>query len=316
MKANFGEVSFLRLSKLFTSLVAVASLFGLLDGYSLYFELLVHFRFQYLMLALLLMLIFLLNKKLLWAVFAVSIAILNGVFIAPIYFNESKQHCQLVGFEFKVFHSNVNSSNTNADTLLKQIRIEAPELLVLQEVNKRWIQELSSLNAEYPYNVVRSREDNFGIAIYSRLPILNSEFLYLGGSSVPSIQASFQLESRQLTLITSHTLPPLNQQYFDTRNAQIRAVSDLANSIEGPLVLVGDLNITPWSAFYKPLISDSKLFSARDGFGVIPTWPASFIAMGIPIDHVLVSEHFIVKDFYSGNSVGSDHLPIVVNLSL
>jgi endonuclease/exonuclease/phosphatase (EEP) superfamily protein YafD len=316
MQVNLGEVSFDRLSKLFTSLVAIASVIGLLDVYSLYFELFVHFRFQYLVLSLLFCSIFLLNKELLWAALAFSSAFLNAIFVGPIYLSDSNKIDELTGVEITVFHSNVQSSNPNSELLLKQVSEQSPDILVLQEVNKRWIEDISSLSAEYPHHVVRSREDNFGIAVYSKLPIISSEFLYLGESTVPSIKALIAIDDKNFTLVTSHTLPPISPYYFRARNAQIDAISNLINSTKGPRILVGDLNITPWSAFYKPLTNNSGLVDARKGVGVVPTWPAGFYPMSIPIDHVMVSEDINVVNMYSGKNVGSDHLPLIARLKL
>jgi endonuclease/exonuclease/phosphatase (EEP) superfamily protein YafD len=316
MKANTGKVSLVRLSKLFTSLIAIASVVGLLDVYSLYFELFVHFRFQYLILSLLFCFIFLLKKELLWAAVAFSSAVLNGFFVGSIYFSDTDKVDQLTDVELKVFHSNVQSSNPNSDLLLRQVLEESPDILVLQEVNQRWIEDISSLITEYPHQVVRSREDNFGIAIYSKLPVISSEILYLGESTVPSIKALIAIEDIQFTLVTSHTLPPISPHYFRVRNAQIDAISNLIKSTKGPRILVGDLNITPWSTFYKPLLNNTGLVSARKGVGVIATWPTNFYPLSIPIDHIMVSEDINIINLYSGENIGSDHLPLIVNLNL
>lgn len=316
MKANTGEFSLIRLSKLFTFLVAIASAIGLFDSYSLYFELFIHFRFQYLVLSLLFFSIFILKKELLWAALAFSSAFLNVIFVGPIYFSDTGKIDQLTGVELKVFHSNVQSSNPNSQLLLRHVLEESPDILVLQEVNKRWIEDISSLSTEYPHQVVRSRKDNFGIAIYSKLPIISSEFLYLGESTVPSIKALIAIQNKQLTIVTSHTLPPINPEYFRVRNAQIGAISNLIKSTKGPRILVGDLNITPWSTFYKPLTNNTGLVNARKGSGVTPTWPSSFYPLSIPIDHIMVSVDINVINLYSGESIGSDHLPLIARLKL
>lgn len=35
-----------------------------------------------------------------------------------------------------------------------------------------------------------------------------------------------------------------------------------------------------------------------------------------PIDHCLVSSEFTVKNIKTGNDIGSDHLPLIIELSL
>ncbi len=46
------------------------------------------------------------------------------------------------------------------------------------------------------------------------------------------------------------------------------------------------------------------------------SWPASFWLLAIPIDHALVSEDVRVLDRRMGPSIGSDHLPIVLDIAL
>ncbi len=50
------------------------------------------------------------------------------------------------------------------------------------------------------------------------------------------------------------------------------------------------------------------------GIGYHATWPATLGVAGIPIDHVLVSAGIGVAEKSVAAGVGSDHLPIVVDL--
>ncbi len=86
------------------------------------------------------------------------------------------------------------------------------------------------------------------------------------------------------------------------------------NAKEQASIVIGDLNTTVWSNSYQILLSDTGMTNASEGFGFMPTWPTNLIPMMIPIDHCLVSEGFKVIDIRTGEDLGSDHLPLVVEL--
>ena len=85
----------------------------------------------------------------------------------------------------------------------------------------------------------------------------------------------------------------------------------------GRSLLCADLNATPWSPHFGDLLRDAGLRDARRGFGHQPTWPAPLgAAARIPIDHCLVSAGIAVRDLRVTAPIGSDHLPVVVDLEL
>jgi endonuclease/exonuclease/phosphatase (EEP) superfamily protein YafD len=76
----------------------------------------------------------------------------------------------------------------------------------------------------------------------------------------------------------------------------------------------GDLNVTSWSPFYSAAFTDD-LVNAREGFGVLPTWPSDFPAwMRTPIDQILLRGGLTVRSIRVGPDFESDHLPIEVVL--
>ena len=79
---------------------------------------------------------------------------------------------------------------------------------------------------------------------------------------------------------------------------------------------MGDYNATPWSRPFWRFVDRSGLCDSRAGFGVQASFPAMSAVLRIPIDHVLVSCSIGVRDRRIGRDVGSDHLPVIVDLVL
>jgi endonuclease/exonuclease/phosphatase (EEP) superfamily protein YafD len=56
------------------------------------------------------------------------------------------------------------------------------------------------------------------------------------------------------------------------------------------------------------------LCDTRAGFGLQASFPAWSAVMRIPIDHVLASCSIGVRDRWIGPDIGSDHLPVLIDL--
>jgi endonuclease/exonuclease/phosphatase (EEP) superfamily protein YafD len=106
----------------------------------------------------------------------------------------------------------------------------------------------------------------------------------------------------------------VSDRLFRARNDQLRALAHLAAGLEPPKVLIGDFNLSPWSPFFPPLLKQAGLVNARDGFGILPTWPTFFVPAMIPLDHCLVSPEARVTNIETGPDIGSDHLPLIIDL--
>ena len=62
--------------------------------------------------------------------------------------------------------------------------------------------------------------------------------------------------------------------------------------------------------------SESGLHDCARGFGLARSWPAQFAPLGIRIDHCLVSREWESVRVDIGRALGSDHLPVIAELSL
>ena len=158
-------------------------------------------------------------------------------------------------------------------------------------------------------------EDNFGIAVFSRLPLAEAGVHTLGEAGLPSLSMRVDVGGVELTLLATHPTPPIPARRFHLRNDQLARLGELIDSSSRPLVLVGDLNMTMWSPWYRRLTGTRRLFNSRRGFGVQGSWPACLPEfLRLPIDHCLLSDGLSVAGCSLGPDIGSDHLPLLVDL--
>jgi endonuclease/exonuclease/phosphatase (EEP) superfamily protein YafD len=276
-------------------------------------QLFTHFRLQYLVISLVLLVALAGLREPRFAVAMLFTASLNALPVVPWYLDDPIDHD---GAEYRVVLVNVHSSNDDYEKLFDLVAAEEPDVLVLLEVSPRWAQELRRLETEYPESVVEARDGNFGIAMFSKLPMVSVAAIDSAPLDYPTIVADIRFGGATVRVVGTHPMIPLGQTFYDARNTQLDGIARLLQRADGPRLLAGDLNMTMWDINYASFENRTWLRNVRRGNGVLPTWPTFLPVAMIPIDHVLVSEEFGVREVRTGPRIGSDHLPLVVTLTL
>ena len=173
-----------------------------------------------------------------------------------------------------------------------------------------------------------------GLAVYSRFPILNEETRVIQGD-VPAGASVYYDGDRELLSLTLDTgAAPLHllvihpdsprsetrwqnkRRYFDEVD---KVIDDLQAANGGNILAIGDWNSAPWSARFQETLSRNGLKTAYpDG------WPQTtrfffdyrlHWILGAPVDQFAVSKDIQVVDVSLGPHIGSDHLPLIVELA-
>ncbi len=242
-------------------------------------------------------------------------ALVNLAFIAPLYFSGKVHPPDVETTRLRILSINVHSSNREHRKLCEYVRRATPEVAVFFEVNDIWDEQLAQLRKEYPYYKSSPEKGAFGLAVYSRLPLWDVKFETLD-DGVRAIVAQVSRDSTPFTLVGAHPYPPLSAGMAASRRRQFARLGELVAAQTEPVVLAGDLNVTSWSPLFADLVDKTGLCDSRRGFGVMSSWPTGYCPLGITIDHCLVSPAIEVKRRFVGPDVGSDHLPVIVDLLL
>jgi endonuclease/exonuclease/phosphatase (EEP) superfamily protein YafD len=279
-----------------------------------FLELFCHFVPFYLLGVLCGLSILLLLRSWRWAGLGLVCVLINLVHLVPWYVPLEGNNSATQTPNLRILHANVLTSNPSKSAFLTLVERTDPDIIVVQEVDAAWEGALQELNEDYPHSVCLARRDNFGIAQYSRIGgARDPERVRMGEIDLPALMSTFQVNGRLLTLFNVHTLPPVGYGAARIRNQQIEALTALVAQHESSVIVSGDLNATPWSPHYARLEAEGKLNNTRKGFGVLGTWPTG-LPLKIPLDHVLVSSDIQTVSCRVGPHIGSDHLPLIVDL--
>ncbi|GAA3968923.1 endonuclease/exonuclease/phosphatase family protein [Hymenobacter antarcticus] len=215
---------------------------------------------------------------------------------------------------------NVLLKNREGERLRQLVQSVQPDVLLALEPDAWWAKALRPLQPDYPYRIERPNSDAYGMILYSRLPLADTQVQYLLQDGVPSIRTRLRLpDGRQVTFFGIHPTPPVPDTYPDGVGLRGKALKKVTNAVqqnERPTIVAGDFNDVSWSSTIHELTRDGDLHDVNLGRGLYNTFSARSWLMRWPIDHFFVSEPFKVVGLKRLPDVGSDHFPLYVELAL
>ncbi len=298
-----------------TVLAFLATVTGFLGRLWWIFELTSHFRLHLALALGALAAIWALKRRWRLAAIGGAVAAVNAVLVLNLLWPLDNP-VATAGPQLRLVTLNVHTANERSDLVLEFLRRIDADVVQLIEVNERWMIDLGSLHTNYPHLIAEPREDNFGIVLFSRLPLTNSEVVEFGKAEVPSITATIAVGGQDIFLLGTHLLPPGSAENARLRNEQLKEIAARIRRCALPAIVLGDLNCTPWSPYFGELLRDSGLKNTSRGRGLFGSWPAWLPLARISLDHCLVTPAIHVINKQLGPPVGSDHLPLVIELQI
>ena len=186
-----------------------ASLLGFLDRLWWVFELASHFRVQYLAALGFIGLVALAFRQYVVAGSTILVALINLACILPLYAAPNDQ----VALEenrpvYSVLLANVYTPNRAYNLLRHVVERERPDIVVLQEIDSRWRAELGFLRQAYRFHREVIREDNFGMGLYARVPVLQCSTVLAADIRTPSLFCTLDLGGDTVRMLATHPPPP------------------------------------------------------------------------------------------------------------
>ncbi|HMS39351.1 MAG TPA: endonuclease/exonuclease/phosphatase family protein [Pyrinomonadaceae bacterium] len=214
---------------------------------------------------------------------------------------------------------NVLMENREFERVLELIETYKPDVVLLAEPNDWWAEKLAPLKKDYPNWVSYPLENHYGMILFSRFPLHDTELQFLIQDDIPSIHTQIKLQSGDdIALHGVHPRPPVPEERGRSteRDGELLLVGKAVRESNLPCIVAGDLNDAAWSQSTKLFKRISGLLDPRVGRGFYNTFHANYKFFRLPLDHIFHSHHFrLIHLERIKNSCGSDHFPVFVQLS-
>ena len=227
-----------------------------------------------------------------------------------------KQHNKT---SIKILTSNVLMPNRSVHKLIELVEAHKPDVIVTLETDSWWEEALQPIHKDYPFRVNQALDNLYGMHLYSKYQLEQTEVINLIEDDIPSIHCYLRIhENLRVKCHFLHPAPPSpteNETATPRDRELVKIARQVANSGEKePIIVTGDLNDVAWSPTTRQFRRISKLKDPRIGRGAFNTFHAAYPFLRWPLDHIFHSEHFMLGSIQRLPSIDSDHFPLLSEL--
>ncbi|MFO0999482.1 MAG: endonuclease/exonuclease/phosphatase family protein [Planctomycetaceae bacterium] len=260
------------------------------------------------------------TRQIRWAIVVVIALVWHVSWIAPYLFAPSKPTGSPV---LKVCTVNVLTQNFQYDKIVDMLKRTDADLIAVLELGSGLESRLrEELGNTYPYDISESSDDgNFGIGLWSKRPLEDDRIFHLTVPLVPSVSATVDVDGERVRVIATHPIPPIGSRSFESRNRHLELLAkrlrpEDSESNRRATIVVGDLNLTPWSPWYGKFLADAELKDCIEGDwlqALTPTWYRwKAFPFGLVLDHGFCSADLRCSRRQVLEDIGSDHRPVLL----
>jgi endonuclease/exonuclease/phosphatase (EEP) superfamily protein YafD len=203
---------------------------------------------------------------------------------------------------------NTRFDNKTPEAILSQVAADRPDVITLQEISRKTSVILTLLQADYPYQLSCPFVGVGRVAVVSRHPLISQHCEKRSGFAWMRIAVG----GKEVTIASLH----LHWPWPYGQETQLAAMLPALSAMPQPAVIAGDFNAAPWSNAVARIGAATQTTVAP---GLRLTLKRRIPVLGavrvLPIDHILLPNGASV-DVHMGNSVGSDHTPLIARLRL
>lgn len=309
--------------KRFFPLLALAfglSLLGEFGRYFWAFDLLSHWRADYVMAGLVLLAMSIWYKRreqfyYILIVISFHFFRLFPYLVLPLPINHIVQASEQMK-TVSVVYMNSYWKNSHQDKVLDSVQKMDPDIIFFEEVRQPDFNGLRKELPEYTFSHHVQVASSYNIGVLSKFPLGNIQDIYYE-DEVPTVQLIARIGEVDVTMVGTHPPSPMGGNATRLRNQHLERLFAGLNEQTGPIVVGGDFNLSQYSEEFQKIRNMSKLQDTMELVGNQNSWPTQLPKfLGIPIDQVFVSKDIVVYSRGIGPETGSDHRPVKVTLGI
>lgn len=226
----------------------------------------------------------------------------------------------------RIAYANVNAWNEPSDQALRWFASTDADAVALIECSPEWAEAIREVagpgGRTWPHECARiDAESIAGVALFTRHPMRDAHAFIGPEGRFPMVDAVIESPAGPLRIMVAHPVPPVGFAAMQRRNAEIGWLAQRCADSTMPTAIVADFNDTEFGRALTDFRARSGMRSAASATGLVTTWPARVGGMPWPaplriaIDHCFVSREIGIASLSAGPAIGSDHLPLVIDIS-
>ena len=250
--------------------------------------------------------------------------LLNLYTFTPLYLPPSTDP-GLVSREYSALHYNLDRTLSDQEPAFAYLREHPVDILSLQEVTpeiaSRLERDLPGYFVAYSHPMKNSHGSAVLISVKSGILVRSAGIIHLPEYSVrPLIEVTLEIQGYSIAFLNLHSIRPVSQWNVEFQQIEFASAAEWSRQRQEQgqaVMMMGDINSTPWSRNFRQFQEAGQLLNSEQGFGLEPTWPAGFPSLfTIPIDHCFHSSEIQIVKRFTGPFLGSDHAPLHIHFTL
>jgi endonuclease/exonuclease/phosphatase (EEP) superfamily protein YafD len=221
------------------------------------------------------------------------------------------------GRDLTLLAANVLMENREHHRLAGLIERVDPDVVLLMETDRAWVEAMEPVLARYPTVLREPRDDHYGMVFATRLAAREARVMRLTTAEVPSVYAEMEAPGGEVfRFVGLHPRPPMPGDDTDERDAEVLYAARFAARSGVPLVTMGDFNDAAWSDTAQRFKHVGGYLDPRIGRGFYASFDANRVFFRCPIDQLYVTSDVAMVAFGRGPHVGSDHFPMIATVRI